>query len=95
VDRADHVVEAGGGVGKPELGSGRLRCHVALRVGDKEARLQVGEVELELLLRVAGLSGAATPRAWDLGARGFRGGCGARGFRGGWACGARGSCACG
>jgi hypothetical protein len=41
VDRAGRVVEGG-----------RLRRRVALRVGDEEARLRVGEVELELLLRV-------------------------------------------
>jgi hypothetical protein len=34
VDRADRVVEAGGSVGEPELGSGRLRRNVALRVGE-------------------------------------------------------------
>jgi hypothetical protein len=63
VDRVGRVVEAGGGVGEPELGSARLHRHVALRVGDEEARLRVGEVELELLLCVAGLSVTTTPRA--------------------------------
>ena len=52
VDRPGRVVEGGGGVDEPELGGRRLRRRVALGVSEEEARLQVGEVELELVLRV-------------------------------------------
>jgi hypothetical protein len=59
VERAGGVEEGGGGgVGEGQLGGG-----VALGVGDEEACLGVGEVELELLLRVGRFSGAATARA--------------------------------